>query len=68
MKEEMGLEMNVLQMASVGLTMISNPDVNKMQVEGQDAYINNVYYYEPLEESVQSIRDALDLSMWGTVR
>ncbi|WP_214822115.1 MULTISPECIES: LCP family protein [unclassified Exiguobacterium] len=68
MKEEMGLEMNILQMASVGLTMISNPDVNKMQVEGQDAYINNVYYYEPLEESVQSIREALDLSMWGTVR
>lgn len=68
MKEEMGLEMNVLQMASVGLTMISNPEVNKMQVEGQDAYINNVYYYEPLEESVQAIRDALDLSIWGTVR
>ncbi|MGA9467394.1 MAG: LCP family protein [Exiguobacterium marinum] len=68
MKEEMGLEMNVLQMASVGLTMISNPEVNKMQVEGQDAYINNVYYYEPLEESVQTIRDALDLSIWGTVR
>lgn len=68
MKEEMGLEMNVLQMASVGLTMISNPEVNKMQVEGQDAYINNVYYYEPLEESVQAIRDALDLSVWGTVR
>ena len=64
----MGLEMNVLQMASVGLTMISNPEVNKMQVEGQDAYINNVYYYEPLEESVQEIRDALDLSVWGTVR
>ena len=68
MKEEMGLEMNVLQMASVGLTMISNPEVNKMQVEGQDAYINDIYYYEPLEESVQAIRDALDLSIWGTVR
>ncbi len=68
MKEEMGLKMNVMQMASVGLTMISNPEVNKMQVEGQDAYINNVYYYEPLEKSVQTIRDALDLSIWGTVR
>ncbi|WP_215143510.1 LCP family protein [Exiguobacterium qingdaonense] len=68
MKEEMGLEMNVLQMAAVGVTMISSPEVNKMQVEGQDAYINNVYYYEPLDESVQSIRSALDLSIWGTVR
>lgn len=68
MKEEMGLEMNILQMASVGLTMISSPDVNKMQVEGQDAYIDNVYYYEPSEESVQSVRDALNLSIWGTVR
>lgn len=68
MKEEMGLEMNVFQMASVGLTIISRPEVNKMQVEGQDAYINNIYYYEPLEESVQAIRDALDLTIWGTVR
>ncbi len=68
MKNEMGLEMNPLQMASVGLTMLLKPDVNKMQVEGQDAYINNVYYYQPTEASVQAIRDALDLTMWGTVR
>ncbi|STO09088.1 LCP family protein [Exiguobacterium aurantiacum] len=68
MKNEMGLEMNPLQMASVGLTMLLKPDVNKMQVEGQDAYINNVYYYQPTETSVQAIRDALDLTMWGTVR
>ncbi|MCT4783707.1 MULTISPECIES: LCP family protein [Exiguobacterium] len=68
MKDEMGLEMNPLQMASVGLTMLLRPDVNKMQVEGQDAYINNVYYYQPNEESVQAIRDALDLTLWGTVR
>ncbi|QUE86201.1 LCP family protein [Exiguobacterium alkaliphilum] len=68
MKDEMGLEMNPLQMASVGLTMLLRPDVNKMQVEGQDAYINNVYYYQPNEASVQAIRDALDLTLWGTVR
>lgn len=68
MKEEMGLEMNVLQMASVGLTMIMSPEVNKMQVEGQDAYINNVYYYQPAEESVKEIQDALDLTIWGTTR
>lgn len=68
MKDEMGLEMNPLQMASVGLTMLLKPEVNKMQVEGQDAYINNIYYYQPTEASVQAIRDALDLTLWGTVR
>ena len=68
MKDEMGLEMNVLQMAAVGLTVIAQPEVNKLQVEGEDAYMNNVYYYQPLEESVNAIRDALDLTLWGTVR
>lgn len=68
MKDEMGLEMNPFQMASVGLTMILQPEVNKLQVDGQDAYIDNIYYYQPNEASVQAIRDALDLTMWGTVR
>ncbi|TCI53322.1 LytR family transcriptional regulator [Exiguobacterium sp. SH1S21] len=68
MKDEMGLEMNPLQMASIGLTMMLQPEVNKLQVDGQDAYIDDIYYYQPNEESVQSIRDALDLTMWGTVR
>lgn len=68
MKDEMGLEMNPLQMASVGITMMLQPEVNKLQVEGQDAYIDNVYYYEPDEASIQAIRDTLDLTMWGTVR
>lgn len=68
MKDEMGLEMNPFQMASVGLTMILQPEVDKLQVEGQDAYINNIYYYQPNEESIQAIRDTLDLTIWGTVR
>lgn len=68
MKDEMGLEMNPLQMASIGLTMMLQPEVNKLQVDGQDAYIDNIYYYQPNEASVQAIRDALDLTMWGTVR
>ncbi|WP_114167174.1 LCP family protein [Exiguobacterium sp. TNDT2] len=68
MKNEMGLEMNPLQMASIGLTMALQPQVDKLQIEGQDAYIDNVYYYQPTEASVQAIRDALDLTIWGTVR
>ena len=68
MKDEMGLEMNPLQMASIGMTMVLQPQVDKLQIEGEDAYIDNVYYYQPTEASVQAIRDALDLTMWGTVR
>lgn len=68
MKNEMGLEMNPLQMASIGLTMALQPQVDKLQIEGQDAYIDNIYYYQPTEASVQAIRDALDLTIWGTVR
>lgn len=68
MKDEMGLEMNPLQMASIGMTMALQPQVDKLQIEGEDAYIDNVYYYQPTEASVQAIRDALDLTMWGTVR
>ncbi|TCI28972.1 LytR family transcriptional regulator [Exiguobacterium sp. SL-10] len=68
MKDEMGLEMNPLQMASIGMTMVLQPQVDKLQIEGEDAYIDNIYYYQPTEASVQAIRDALDLTMWGTVR
>lgn len=68
MKDEMGLEMNPLQMASIGMTMVLQPQVDKLQIEGEDAYIDNVYYYQPTEASVQAVRDALDLTMWGTVR
>lgn len=68
MKDEMGLEMNPLQMASIGMTMALQPQVDKLQIEGEDAYIDNVYYYQPTEASVQAVRDALDLTMWGTVR
>lgn len=68
MKNEMGLEMNPLQMASIGLTMALQPQVDKLQIEGEDAYIDNVYYYQPNETSVQAVRDAFDLTMWGTVR
>lgn len=68
MKDEMGLEMNPLQMASIGMTMVLQPQVDKLQIEGEDAYIDNVYYYQPTEASVQAVRDALNLTMWGTVR
>ena len=68
MKDEMGLELNPLQMASIGMTMVFQPQVDKLQIEGEDAYIDNIYYYQPSEASVQAVRDALNLTMWGTVR
>lgn len=37
----------------------NNLEINKLQLEGEDSYIENIYYYVPFEESIEEITTTL---------